>query len=113
MGNKISKSEREHREIVKEQKIQEVKHDLTVKKPESVSDAVFNTVRIAQLDRKDSPLNKTDLIAIVLKIKREEDAMGVIYQTMTVKDLRALIRLLVYQKAADAPRGSTTVKLLT
>lgn len=114
MGNKTTKPERERREVIKEQKMQEVKQDLMAREPKSSTDAVFNIVKIEQLNRKDSPLNKTDLIAIVLRLKGEEDVMGVIYQRMTMKDLNALIRLLIYQGTTDSSkRKSSAVKSIT
>lgn len=110
MGNQVTKSERAHRETFKEQKIQEVKKELiaeTKTAPPVV--AIFNQVKISQLDRGSSPFTKTDFVAIVLKLKHEDDIHGIRYQTMTVKDLRALIRILIYQQGAIGYTDSTTL----
>lgn len=106
MGSKTSKEERQQREQVKADTFQRAKQNVIEQHrnksraliPHDPFASSIQQAKIDQLDRKGRPFTKADLIALLCRLKNEDENSPTLlhYRALSCDDLRAYIRLIVY-----------------
>lgn len=107
MGNRVSSQERTRRERAKrdlfDERIERVQTNQRERKqnqlvPYNPVAEIIGHTKIAQLERRGNALTKADLVALLLKLEKRDERDVMYYQSLSCNDLRAAIRLMVYDE---------------